>query len=250
MSVKIAVCDNDGADLEYLTEKISRYLSFHQGTDIEQYSFGSSGELKRCLEGGDRFQLYLLDIMMPEIDGIRLGELIHGCDENALIIYTTSSKEYALNAFENHALRYLLKPVGEKELFSALDLALKLCKSRKPRIYPVKTGSGTVILEADRIMVAENVLRAVVCRLADGTSVRSVSIRSSFESDAAPLLEDPEFVQTHKSYLVNMRYIRSLCPDHIVMDNEKEIPISRKFYPDVRKKYLQYLERKGMTPKS
>lgn len=245
---QIAVCDNDGTDLKLLTAQAARYLSIHPELEGKLCPFGDSGALAASLKTGTRYSLYLLDILMPGVNGIELGRLIRESDEDAPIIYTTSSREYALSAFQNHAMRYLEKPVREAELFSALDLAFLMLRAGEQRSYSVKTRDGYVCLSGRNIVTVENQNRAAVYVLSGGGAVRSVSIRGTFEEAVAPLPDDPDFTRPHKSYYVNMRHIHVLRPGLLLLDDGREISVSRSFSAQVNQDYLRYLsQEEGKT---
>lgn len=146
----IALCDNDEMDLQFLAALVRKYLAVHPELGVELRAFGSSAALKETLDAGADYCLFLLDILMPGLDGIEIGELIREKNETTPIIYTTSSGEYALSAFQNHALRYLVKPVQQTELFSALDFAFSLIGTGGGKSYTVKTREGLVCLPEKR----------------------------------------------------------------------------------------------------
>ena len=237
----IALCDNDEMDLQFLAALVRKYLAVHPELGVELRAFGSSAALKETLDAGADYCLFLLDILMPGLDGIEIGELIREKNETTPIIYTTSSGEYALSAFQNHALRYLVKPVQQTELFSALDFAFSLIGTGGGKSYTVKTREGLVCLPGKEIILVENKFRSALYSLSSGTSVKSVSIRGTFEEAVAPLPDDPDFTRPHKSYYVNMRYIHVLQPGVIVMDNGREISVSRSFSSQVSRDYLDFL---------
>jgi len=239
----IAICDNDPLDLWLLTNQVREYLNGRPELGGALHAFNSSQAMKDALEGGEEFSLYLLDILMPGIDGIELGTEIRKRSGDVPIIYTTSSGEYALSAFQNHALRYLVKPIARQELFSALDFAFSLLDTDAGKNYTVKTREGLVSLPGKEIVLVENKYRAAIYTLCSGAAVRSVSIRGTFEEAVAPLPEDPDFTRPHKSYYVNMRYIHVLQPGVLMMDNGREISVSRSFSAGVNRDYLRFLSR-------
>jgi DNA-binding LytR/AlgR family response regulator len=237
----IAVCDNDEPDLQLLCAQVREYLEVHPELDGGLRAFGSSHALEETLRAGGIFCLFLLDILMPGSNGIELGEEIRRENQSVPIIYTTSSREYALSAFQNHALRYLVKPIRRSELFSALDFAFSLLKASGGKSYTVKTREGLVCLSGKEIVSVENKSRSVLYSLSSGEVVRSVSIRGTFEEAVAPLPDDPDFTRPHKSYFVNMRYIHVLQPGVLVLDDGREISVSRSFSARVNRDYLRFL---------
>ena len=242
---QIAICDNDRMDLDRLTALVGEYLGVHPELDCQVHLFENSRELTNSLDAAHPYCLFILDIMMPGIDGIRLGRLIRQQDPDVPIIYTTSSEDFALSAFQNHALRYLVKPIAQGELFSALDFAMAFCRKEKGRAYTVKSRDGLVCIHGKEIILVENKNRSAIYSLRDGSTVQSVSIRGTFEEAVAPLPEDPDFTRPHKSFYVNMRCIRSLQPGLLVLDNGREIAVSRSCYPQANRDYMDFLARGG-----
>lgn len=242
--LRIAICDNDQGDLNELLDLVYSYLAAHPGIESGICSFYDPAELSVCLEKGLNFDLFLLDILMPGIDGIKVGQLIRRLEPDAPIIYTTSSEEFALNAFENHAIRYLVKPVKQEELYSALDLAFSLCSEAESAAYAVKTADGFITLSSDNVIYVENRGRTAVYVLKGGKSISTVKIRSSFEDSVAPMQDDPDFMRPHKSYFVNMRHVQVMTRDMITMDNGQNVPVSRRCSQDVTQQYLRYVSRK------
>lgn len=240
--LQIVLCDNDKAELEALVPMLQTYAA--QGRAIVWRTFTDPAELLENLRQGARYDAALLDILMPGVSGIELGRYIKEEAPATSIIYTTSSTDFALDAFENHALRYLLKPVRQADLFSALDLAYTLYEQRQ-ETFLIKSSSGIVSTTPDRIVLAENTGRAVRYLLADGTSVQTVSRRTRLDEAVAPLPERPEFIKPHNSFWVNMTYIRAIRKDDLVMDNGLLVPISRSRQAEVKRAYLKFLESAG-----
>ncbi|MEG1362395.1 MAG: LytTR family DNA-binding domain-containing protein [Lachnospiraceae bacterium] len=87
----------------------------------------------------------------------------------------------------------------------------------------------------------ECVSRMVQVTLADGTQIRSVLIRQSFETTLEQVLSHPFFLQTHKSYVVNMQEVASFSQKELIMKNQVRIPISKNRQIQVRRQYLAFL---------
>ena len=101
----------------------------------------------------------ILDILMSEATGIDLGSQIQKSAENKVIIYITSTEEFALDAYEVRAARYLLKPVEQDKFFEAMDYALSYMEVRHDPIYLVKTKQGLVSVSHSKIEYVENASR-------------------------------------------------------------------------------------------
>lgn len=247
-TIRIAVCDDNSRDLAMLQQLLQQYFEAHPLQEHQISAYASPCSLQERLAAGESHDLYILDILMPEISGIDIGRLVRRQSANAPILYTTSSREYALDAYENHALRYLIKPFRREEFAAAMDFALSVLHERAARCYTVRSRDGLVSVAGDEIVLVEETMRTAVYSLASGRSVTSVSIRGTFDSAIAPLPADPNFIHPHKSFYVNMRYIHTLQASFLLMDNGRRVPVRRGSYPQVSRAYLQYLAGEGVMP--
>lgn len=234
----LAVCDDTAQDREAICSLLEQY---GRGLEAHVRCYESAPALLAALAGGRRFDLYLLDVLMPEETGIALAREIRALDQEAAIIYLTSSPDYALDAFSVHAQRYLLKPVQRAELFEALDAARALLGRRAAPGFPVKTKRGVVNLPPWDILFVENRNRALCFHLAGGGQVCSSYLRVAFEQAVAPLLESGGFVQCHKSFVVNLAWVRAVTTVEFTLENGETVPISRNNASSARKAYLRYI---------
>ena len=179
---------------------------------------------------------------MPDIDGIEIGKVIRKQNEKAVIIYLTSSVDYALQAFGVFAQRYLLKPVKQEEFHEAIEFAVEQAL-QKQRVLYVNTKEGIHKILYDEIEYVENVSRTLYISVVKKEPIISRFLRKSFESDMIELLESENFVQVHKSFIVNLNYVKLYSQSQIIMSSEKVIPISRNKQTEVKRLYLQYMSK-------
>ena len=106
--IKVAICEDSKLDLQML-QKIVEFLMKDRGLDFQIETFLSGEELLAGYKNHPS-DLIFLDIMMDEIDGIKTGKEIRSLDSKVEIVYCTSSSDFALAAYEVHAMGYLLKP--------------------------------------------------------------------------------------------------------------------------------------------
>ena len=125
----IAVCDDQTEELKDLTELLGAWET-DRGTPVRVKSFRSAAALLDAARH-ERFTLYLLDIMMPGLNGMDAAREIRGFDKAADIIFLTSSPGFAYDSYSVQALEYLLKPIRTKTLYPILD-RLEL-RERRPQ---------------------------------------------------------------------------------------------------------------------
>ena len=196
--------------------------------------------------------LLLLDIQMPDLDGFQVLSEIPA-PEMPVVIFTSAYDQYAIRAFEAHALDYLLKPFDQLRLHQAIERArLELLKAENREIAlkirellsHIKTGAipvaadsqdrlvirakGRVIFldleEIDWVEAAANYVRLNVGK-------ESYLLRETISKTAERLNSD-EFIRIHRSTIVNVRKIKELIPVNsgeyiVVLKNGKELSCSR-----------------------
>lgn len=185
--------------------------------------------------------IYILDMLMPLKNGIDIGKLIRKRDKDKVIIYTTTSDDFAMDAYNVQAVRYLLKPIQADKFCEAMEYAFSYSNVREEPLYLLKTPKGLISLPYSKIVYIENRARVLQVYLADGQILNSLFIRRSFDEETSEIIESSSFMQTHKSFVVNLRHIGKLTQSEIIMANGSVVPISKKKYADVKRKYLTYM---------
>ena len=105
----------------------------------------------------------------------------------------------------------------------------------------MKTREGLESIPYSRIEYIENSSRKLEIHLTDGRKITSIYIRKSFEEETRELINARNFMCVHKSFLVNLNYVRRLNQSDVVMDSGIRIPVSKKSFLDVKKKYLLFI---------
>lgn len=243
--LRIAICEDTSSEAEHLIELLKRYYHAHPHLPIQTGLFSGGGDLLGALDAGRGFDLYLLDVLMPGMDGIELARTLRRRGERGPVLYLTTSLEHAIPAFSVRALDYLVKPVEERDLFRALDDAVAALGSRVDTATVVHTAEGDCRVGLGDISYVEVTGHVLHFHLAGGRVLRSRAVRIPFTQAVADLSSDPRFLRPHQSYLVNLRYVNRLQPNEFVLDGGQRVPISRLRYAEVRRAYLEYLARSG-----
>ena len=110
-------------DLEKIKRLLTKYIENNDKIQFEAEYYLYSAELYRRIQARALGDIYILDMIMDGKTGIDIGALIRSIDKRSIIIYITSSDDFALEAYGVHAVRYLLKPVQEELFVEALDYA-------------------------------------------------------------------------------------------------------------------------------
>lgn len=169
--------------------------------------------------------LIFLDIEMPEMTGIELTKTLSG--KEAIIIFTTSKKEYALEAFELNIADYLLKPIMPVRFLQAVSKAQTILESRKENVEItrdeflfVRDSNITRRLKLDDIFYAE----AMGDYVKFYTKEKMFAIHGKMKTAEERLPKD-HFIRVHRSYIVSVGKIDTL-QDGGIMINGKFIPVA------------------------
>lgn len=243
--IKIMMCDDDARDLQELKNLVWDYWTAHGMSEPEIHMTSSSGELIRRVQAGEYYDIYLLDVMMDEEDGIAVGKAVRetGRGRDSALIYVSNSPEFALGAFSVYASGYLLKPAGPEAFAECMDHILNHRPQKRETFLAVKCKDGIVNVDTDKLMWVENVSRVMHFYLDGGSTVESVYIRQTFEEQLKGLFANPLFLQPHKSFVVNVEYVEKMLPHDFVMADGAVIPISRNNLAAIKKRYLEYLSK-------
>lgn len=240
--MKIVVCDDSMEDLEKIKRLLTKYMEINKSVRFETEYFTDSTKLYHQIQRESQSDIYILDMIMSEQTGIDIGTLIRSTDQRSVIIYITSSDDFAFEAYGVRAVRYLLKPVREELFVEALDYAISnISKEIKDTLYTVKTKEGLVSIPYSKIEYIENYSRMLNICLTNGKSIQSIFIRKSFDEETRQIVESGSFIQVHKSFLVNLYHVDKLAPRNIIMESGTRIPVSKTRTADVKKEYLKFV---------
>lgn len=231
----LAVCDDQEEELHTVIAILRRWREERQ-MPLRFRTFRSASELLDCTER-ESFTLYLLDVMMPGVDGLEAAREIRSFDAEANIVFLTSSPGFAFESYSVHALDYLLKPLDAEALFAILD-RLSLRERRSHEGLTLKCGTSIIRVPFSDLSHVEVAGRRLYFNLTDGTVHEVYGTLSEYEP---LLLARPEFMRTHRSCIVNMQQVSELSPAGVRTFSGKNLPVSRLLYPQLQKDYMQLL---------
>ncbi|MCL2618996.1 MAG: LytTR family DNA-binding domain-containing protein [Defluviitaleaceae bacterium] len=217
---------------------LKKYNTERPETPIVPRYFSTGMDLLGSMNDGQMYDLFLLDIQMPGINGIELAKSIREKHDDAVIIYITKYTDYAFEAYGVRAAHYLQKPVKESTLFPVLDKVLTTAVSKKKSHYILSSGEGLVSIPFSSIICAELSNRRLRLHLENGQTITSKSLQTSFSKSIAPLLKDERFLHVHQAFVVNIAHVVEQRSNSFVAKHGIVIPISRNRYGDAKKKFL------------
>lgn len=232
--MRILICDDDMLILEQIHKLLKSYFeSAHlKIPEIISYSNGESLLLDKSSK-----DIVFLDIEMPGMNGIYVGNELKSQNRNVIIFVVTSYSEYLDDAMRFHVFRYLSKPLDKQRFFRNLRDALN-CYNTITQKIPIETHNGISALPSSYIIAIEAQGRKVIVHTIkkDYISVHNMSYWSEH-------LPENSFFQTHRSFIVNFEHITDF--DHTTIHlftNSFTAYLTRRKYTAFKNAYLLYLE--------
>ena len=232
--MRILICDDDVLIIEQIRKYCQNFFNKIQVKCPELVCF-SDGETLLSDEGEK--DILFLDIEMPGMNGIYVGNELKTRNENIIIFIVTSYSEYLDEAMRFHVFRYLSKPLDKQRFFRNMKDAVDLYNSTTVKI-PIETKQGVHTLPASSIVAIE----------AQGRKITVHTVKGDFESIHTikyweNLLPKNHFFQTHRSFIINFEYVTDF--DHTLVhmnDNQFHAYLTKRKYSSFKEAYLLYLE--------
>ena len=237
--LRIAICDDEENQLNQTAALLNTYLRSRSGLNGQVETFQSSRALlaRAAEEGG--FDLYVLDILMPELSAIDAGRRLRALGGGGEIIYLTCSNDFAADSYDVRAFFYLLKPVEEGKFFHVLDGAREKLNRRRSNAVMVSTADGPRRILLEHIRYVERVGRCIRYYCTDGV-IDSQTIRVSFREAAAPLLADRRFYLCGASFVLNFQHVAGVNGQTALLDDGQAVALPRMAATDFKKAWGNY----------
>ena len=235
--VTIGICDDEQQELAKMQACVNKYVEAHSRSGFSVMSFSTSFDLMGYIEKNGGFDILFLDIYMPGFSGIDVAEHIRKQDEQCQIIFCTSSKSHAVDAFDLGALHYITKPYEQDKIDFALDKALFNLEKNTPKYIIKKTVTGMRKIFISDILYIESDEHTQLIYLKNEVLTTRLST-AEFWND---LKTDARFVQPHHSYIVNMDYIREMNSKECLLESGEVVPVSKRFAKNFKEIYMKYM---------
>ena len=238
--LNFAVCDSHREDMEKSVNLVKAWSPVQDNLEIKIKQFISPWDLLDSVSGGETFDVFLLDTLLPEMSGITLGKRLSEQLFNPLIVYLSSSADFYPDAFRIYAFNYICKPISREKLFPVLDKIATQYERRRYRVFLLKTSEGIIRIPYHTIMYAELLSHVCHFHLSDGKILKSQYLRSGLSQFLAPILTENNFIRTHASFVANLSFSSGLEPNMLHMTDGSTIPIARSCATNVRQNYINY----------
>ena len=232
--IKFAICDDEPIMVHEISNQLSQYMD---GRKITPYSVTSFSNGCALLESDCNFDIVFLDIQMDNLDGIETAKILRQRRNRSLLIFVTVLKEYVFNAFEVEAYDYLLKPLDSNHFERTMDRAISTLAQRTDKSIVIQRGSSCDVVPLAQIVYCEVQGRKVYVHQSDGKIIDFYDNLENFERQM-----DSRFFRCHRSYLVNLDYVRGCDTGLVTLSQGDKIPISRLRGRDLKQALLRYMK--------
>lgn len=227
--MRIAICDD-------CTEDALSLKKFMESHKVSVYADADS--LLEDIENKNIwYDLYFLDIFMEKsMNGIELAGRLRKVQEEAVICFISTSDDFYREAYDLYAIQYLLKPVQEEAVKKLLGKVSKnLVRNTEQKLSFQSRGQAGSIPYGNILYISSRE-HTINIRCTDGT----VQECKGKLSELAMKVCGNVFMRCHQSFLVNMYHVDSLSGMELLIAGE-QIPISRRYYAEVKKRYQEIL---------
>lgn len=240
----IALCDDEPAELEKTGLLLDDYERQHSGLWFETCWFGNTEELLRAVRE-DHYMpdLILMDIFMPDEEqgsqpmGMEAAKELRGMNYKGKIVFLTTSREYALEAFDVDAVQYIVKPGLEEKLFAVLDSLLENIEEERKKYTLLKIDGRHVKVPLNDIVYCEAQGKIQCVNMTNGIQyMQRMTMTELYEQ----LSRYQEFVKIGAAFIVNLGHIESMNTKEICMNNGVKIHLPRGTYKNLRERYFSY----------
>jgi DNA-binding LytR/AlgR family response regulator len=235
--LRIAICDDMEKDRNLLSKLIKETShSVDIELDISLFSCGEDLEYFYS-DGNTHFDIIFIDIYMTGMNGIKTAHKIRKYDSLCKIIFTTASTEHALDGYSVFAYNYLVKPLSIKNFKPVFLKALDDLEVKEQKSLGIKTGSRIQSILFRDIKYIESHRKKIFVYTLQNDIIDGYYKLDDIEA----LMDDPRFIRTHKSFLVNMDYIKSVEKYKFILRDNTLVPIRQKGFPKIKKSYFEFI---------
>lgn len=232
--MKFIFCDDDPRIITELHQYVTEFFALYKTPVPEISSYSSGNELLSAEDYGD---IVFLDVEMPGQSGISVGKQIMQKNPRTKVIILTNYPDYLDAAMEFRVFRYLSKPIDKDRLFRNIKLAIKQHMEETSTV-DIRTKDGVVSCSTEEIICVKYYNRKAIIY----TTTEEIESVHAFDS-LKGIFTAPCFFQSHRSYIINMKYIRKIDKLNVTLNYRDRTFIAyltARKHTDMINAYLQY----------
>ena len=215
--IKIAIAEDDFAYAQQLRQYIEQFeKEYNRKLDVTFYADGED----LIKDYANQFEILLLDIEMPKLDGMTTARQIRERDTDVMILFITNMAQYAIHGYEVDAMDYILKPINYFPFSQRLERALERLQKRERHHIVIPVKGGTKKLD-NNICYIESQRHNLTIHTTEETYTIIGTMKEMEEK-----LSERHFFRCNKGYLVSLKYVDGIM-DGCAVVNGEHLLISR-----------------------
>lgn len=236
--MRIAICDDNIEELNRAHSAVYCFFCTEENAEkVTIDTFTNAQTLLSAFTSQGRYDLVMLDIIMPEINGFDLAGKVRKIDADCKIVFLTSSRDFAIDSYKYDAYYYLLKDHLDSDLPLLINKLKKEVSAQKTQSIMIKNQGQLHSIYLDDICYVESMNHKVYFHFANREPISTYLSLTTFSET---LLANPDFIKCHKSFIVNIKCVTGIKGCDFVLKNGSIIPISRNLFSRTKDTYLDY----------
>ena len=230
--MKVAICDDD----KFFTDDVRRHIEFFAHDNCVDFEIDVYSDPKELFDNSEIYSIAILDVEMPQINGITLGEELRRRNKRVALMYVTAHACYLDEALDLNAARFFEKPLDSKRFYIGLKRVIEKIDNTLVTVF-LDGGNSKKIISAEDIIFVEIKDR----------KTHIVTEKEEFYSKSRmkfwkERLISSCFASPHKSYIINMNCISEYNKKDLVLCSRYRIPIARNNQSVFRKRFVNFME--------
>lgn len=242
--ILIAICDDE----PYFVEDIYK-LIYACGNEYEfEFVIDTYVDIEKLLEQIElkekEYDILFLDVEMPKMTGLDATRRLRQNGYDGVVCFVTSHQQYALESYQLDGEGYIVKPARYEDVKRVFRRALVQiayshnAQEAAKKHLEVNMQKGKMMIQMERILYVEKRRNQCVIHLDDGEVVCYETLKNIFQR-----LNQSKFCYTHQGFIVNFDKVKEVSQDAILLGEGKDIPVSRKYYKELRERKMREIYR-------
>lgn len=237
----IVICDDDRKFIDYMKQIVIKAAENPNDLKFEEYESGE--DLVRQLDVKNRIDLLILDMEMKKLDGDETAMRFREIHKDAVLVFCSGVRFPTVKSFVVTPYRYLLKSYPDEMLLKEMrDILREVMKEKKEEFLLAHCRKELMKVNVRDVVYIENAKRGSKAFLSKDSEDYDEERQILVEQKLSELQQEYEcFVYTHNSFLVHINHIDKIDGANVFLDNGEMIPVSRRYYKDLKISFAKYI---------